>query len=93
MPKFFTDLKNADPVHEWVSNEIIERRVIDTSYIVKLRAWYSDERMEDSIIFNEIVDTAGIDYFVWENDWYEGQENVAIYAIYALNDLDLQDNI
>jgi len=39
------------------------------------------------------LDTAGIDYFVWENDWYEGQENVAIYAIYALNDLDLQDNV
>ena len=93
MPKFFTDLKNADPVHEWVSEKILERRVLDTGYIVKLRAWYWNESMEDSPIFNEILEAPEIDYFIWDNDWYEGQENVAVYAIYGLNDLDLQDNI
>lgn len=93
MPKFFTDLKNDDPVHEWVCEKILERGCLDIAYIVKLRAWYWNERMEDSPIFNEILEVQDLDYFVWDNDWYEGQENVAIYAIYGIDDLDLQDNV
>ena len=93
MPKFFTDLKNADPVHEWVSEEIMKRSVLDSAYLVKLRSWYWNERMEDSPIINELLEAEEIDEFIWYMDWYEGQQNVAIYAIYGINDLDLQDNI
>ena len=93
MPKFFTDLKNVDPIHEWVSEKILERRVLDTAYIVKLRAWYWNKSMEDSPIFNEILTAQDLDYFVWNNDWYEGQDNVGIYAIYGIDDLNLQNNV
>lgn len=93
MPKFFTDLKNADPVNEWVKENILERSVLDTAYIVKLRAWYWNKRMEDSPISNELLEAPENDEFFWNNDWYEGQENVGIYAIYGINDLYLQNNV
>lgn len=93
MPKFFTDLKNADPVNECVREEILKRSVLSKVYIVKLRAWFWNEAMENSPIFNEILTASDIDYFVWDNDWYEGQDNVGIYAIYGIDDLYLLDNV
>lgn len=80
-------------VNKWISEHIGWH----PAYLVKLNAWYSHQKEDPDMMENCLLlwepGFQGSWHLAWDIDWYEGQQNVTIYAIYGIDDLDLQDNV
>lgn len=92
MPKIFTDLRNTRPVNAFIDRIINkDNRISSCAYLVKMSYYYDWEKPSDPqqelILFDENLD------WYWLNDWFEGQQNVKIYAVEGINEFELQDNI
>lgn len=70
------------------SNYLKTLEVIEDQ-LVYMRYKYSCET--DWTYANEIlmVDTDAPDYFVWLNDWFEGQENIEILGCIPITEIDV----
>lgn len=59
------------------------------TYIVRIAAWYDFEpKPHQGELFNEILTWDGSDY-IWDNDWYEGQQNINILGFISLQDVNV----
>lgn len=67
--------------------------ITSSAYLVSMSYYYDFEVNDPRRVENELILLDDDFNWYWFNDWDEGQQNVIIYAVYGIDELDLQDNI
>ena len=79
---------NRKEFEEYVDKFIEKDNVYGSNYYIIMKAAYTEEEIRDMPYSLELLEFEG-DYegYVWQNDWYEGQEFIDLYCI--LTDYDI----
>lgn len=77
-----------DELHNYLDIFINKLSYRPSTILVIMRDGYTKNEIEASKYHVEILNyEAECDDYVWENDWYEGQSFMAIYAIITDEDI------
>ena len=81
----FTSSKEFE---EYVDEFIEKSDVYGSNYYIVMKAAYTEEEIRDMPYSLELLEFEG-DYegYVWQNDWYEGQEFIDLYCILTDDDI------
>ena len=83
--------ETVDAFIDEIINE--DNKPLSSAYLVKMSYYYDFEEHDRRKIENQLI---LLDYdfsWYWLNDWNEGQQNVIIYAVYCIDEIELLNNI
>lgn len=73
-------------IYNYLDFEKYINTLSEDTYLVRLRFWYDFEGRNASAVENVILDIKD-NVYMWEYDWWEGQQNIELVWIVPLQDI------